>query len=177
MPSKKKVAAKKKVAKKKAAKKKVAKKTVAKKTVAKKKVELKTKPTKQSVTAFLNAVPHDTRRKDAKVVAKLMRDATGKRPKLWGSSIVGYGDWTYTYASGRSGDWFEVGFSPRKANLVLYLLHCGADFSDHLARLGKHKHGKGCLYLNTLADVDLDVLREMIELAVATRRDGEPEAG
>ena len=135
-----------------------------------KKAQLKTQPTKQSVTAFLNGVEHQTRRKDAKVVAKLMREATGKRARMWGTSIVGYGDWTYTYASGRSGDWFEVGFSPRKANLALYLLHCGADFSDHLARLGKHKRGKGCLLINTLADIDLDVLREIVELAVATRR-------
>ena len=142
----------------------------AKKKTAAKKAELKTKPTGESVAEFLAAVPNETRRKDAKTVDRLMRKATGKRPKLWGSSIVGYGAWTYSYASGRSGDWFEVGFAPRKANLVLYLLHCGADFSDHLARLGKHKAGKGCLYLGSLANVDLDVLADMIELAVATRR-------
>lgn len=119
--------------------------------------EPKTQKTKASVAAFLAAVDDETRRKDAKAVDKMFREITGEKPAMWGPSIVGYGE--YESATGK---WPRAGFSPRKANLVLYVL---ADFKERdvlLKRLGKHKTGKACLYINKLADVDESVLRALI---------------
>lgn len=121
----------------------------------------KTVATKASVKDFLDAVENETRRKDAKAVDKMMREASGVKPAMWGPSIVGYGSYHYKYESGREGDFLKIGFSPRKANLVLYgLLAKGSDAL--LKKLGKHKLGKGCLYLNDLEDVDEAVLRRLI---------------
>jgi hypothetical protein len=128
--------------------------------------ELKTKKTQASVAAFLNGIENEQKRKDAKAIAKMMREATGTRPKMWGTSIVGFGDHRYKYASGREGDWFLTGFSPRKQNLTLYVMYGLKGHAKLLKRLGKHKTGKGCLYINKLADVDTDVLRELIALSV-----------
>jgi hypothetical protein len=119
--------------------------------------EPKTQRTKASVAAFLAAVQDDTRRKDAKTVDKLFRELTGEKPAMWGPSIVGYGEYTTP-----SGPWPRVGFSPRKANLVLYVL---ADFKERdtlLKKLGKHKTGVACLYINKLADIDEAVLRDLM---------------
>lgn len=132
--------------------------------------ENKTRPNTQSVTAFLNGLENETRRRDARVVARLMRTVTGKRARMWGPNIVGYDEYHYRYDSGREGDFFMVGFSPRKANLVLYIVPGFREYADLLARLGKHKTGKSCLYVNKLADVDLDVLTTLIRLSVEHMR-------
>ena len=132
--------------------------------------ENKTKPTNVSVAAFIGALTDDTQRADAKALVKLMQKATGEKAKMWGSSIIGFGAYHYTYGSGREGDMPIVGFSPRKAATVLYI-QAGASTSQPLmAKLGKHTTGKGCLYIKKLADVDLKVLEELIDKAVAARR-------
>jgi hypothetical protein len=129
--------------------------------------ELKTKPNDGDVEAFLAAVPDARRRSDSLVLLDLFRTVTGAPPKMWGTAIVGFGDYHYAYASGREGDWFVTGFSPRKQNLTLYCMGGYEPHGEVLARLGKHKLGKGCLYINRLQDVDLDVLRELITTTVA----------
>jgi hypothetical protein len=132
--------------------------------------ENKTRPNSQSVSAFLNGIENETRRRDARVVARLMRTATGKRARIWGEKIVGYGKYRYRYDSGREGENFMVGFSPRKSKMVLYIVPGFRDYADLLARLGKHKTGKSCLYINKLADVDLDVLATLIRLSIEHMR-------
>lgn len=125
------------------------------------KYKAKTAPTNVSVSAFIAAVGNDTRRADAKQLLKLMADVTGWKPKMWGPSIIGFGAYHYTYDSGHSGSICALGFSPRKASLVVYAAHFPG--RDALMRqLGKHKSGKGCLYINKLADVDLAVLRKLL---------------
>ena len=125
----------------------------------------KTVPTELDPADFVAAVEHDGRRADAEVLLDLMERVTGCPPKMWGPSIVGYDQYHYVYESGREGDFMKVGFSPRKANMVLYLLPGYDDAGEMLDRLGKHKIGKSCLYVNKLADVDLDVLEELIVTA------------
>ncbi len=122
----------------------------------------KTVATDADVTAFLHAVDHPTRRADALTLDALFRQITGWEPRLWGPSIVGYGQYHYRYDSGREGDFLATGFSPRKANLSIYIMPGYSDYADILSRLGKHKTGAACLYINKLADVDLDVLAELI---------------
>ncbi len=128
--------------------------------------ELKTKPNKASVKAFIDGVEDEQRRKDARAILKLMKEVTGKRPKMWGPSIVGFGSYHYKYASGREGDWFVAGFSPRKQNMTLYIMSGFKGHDKLLAKLGKHKTGKACLYINKLEDVDLKVLRELVKRSV-----------
>jgi hypothetical protein len=132
--------------------------------------ELKTKPNDGDVEAFLAAVPDARRRSDSLVLLDLFRTVTGEHAKMWGTAIVGFGDSHYAYASGREGDWFITGFSPRKQNLTLYCMGGYEPHGEVLARLGKHKLGKGCLYINRLQDVDIDVLRELITTTVAAAR-------
>lgn len=124
--------------------------------------EPKTQRTKASVATFIAAVEDETRRKDAKALDKMFREITGEKPAMWGPSIVGYGAYRYKYDSGRVGVWPRTGFSPRKANLVVYVMPGFHEHDGLLKRLGKHKTGKSCLYINRLADVDEDVLRELI---------------
>lgn len=125
--------------------------------------ELKTKKNETSVTEFLNQVPQATKREDAFEILNMMERITGEKPKMWGASIVGFGDYHYKYASGREGDWFICGFSPRKASFSLYLMNCDLSQASHLLEnLGKHKAGKGCLYINKLADVNKEVLKKLI---------------
>ncbi|MDA1009947.1 MAG: DUF1801 domain-containing protein [Chloroflexi bacterium] len=122
--------------------------------------EIKTKPTDVSVDAFLDGVEHPMRRADGKAVHAMMERVTGEPAVMWGPSIVGFGSYHYRYASGHEGDMCRVGFSPRSANLVLYV----GGFPEYealLAKLGKHKRSKACLYLNKLADVDPAVLEEI----------------
>ena len=119
--------------------------------------ELKTKKTRASVAAFIDAVEDSTRRKDAKAIDKMFRDITGEKPAMWGPSIIGYGSY-----DSPSGAWPRSGFSPRKANLVLYVLSDYGGREALLNKLGKHKTGRACLYINKLADVDEGVLRELI---------------
>jgi len=126
--------------------------------------EIKTQKTTASVEDFINNVEHEGKRKDAFEILEMMKAITGEQPKMWGPSLIGFGDVRYKYASGREGDWFKVGFSPRKANISLYLMGCDVSKADEmLSRLGKHKTGKGCLYVNKLADIDTNVLKEMIK--------------
>lgn len=126
--------------------------------------ELKTKKNEASVEDFINTVEHEGRRNDSFEILKMMKNITGEQPKMWGTSIIGFGDLHYKYASGREGDWMRIGFSPRKANISLYISGCDVSMHEKLlAKLGKHKTGKGCLYINKLADVDKEVLKEMIK--------------
>ena len=124
--------------------------------------ELKTRPNDRSVEAFLASVPDERRRKDAQEILELMKEITGEEPRMWGPSIVGFGSYHYRYASGREGDWFRTGFSPRKQSLTLYLMSGFEGHDELLARLGGHRTGKGCLYLKRLEEVDRSVLAELI---------------
>ena len=128
--------------------------------------EAKTQKTKASVAAFLDAIESDTQRRDAKTLDKLLREATGEKPAMWGPSIVGYGDQPLTYASGHSTNWPRVAFSPRKTALTLYLTCDIAAYADLTAKLGKHSTGKGCLYIKKLADVDEAVLRKLVAVCL-----------
>jgi hypothetical protein len=123
--------------------------------------ETKTKPTDVRVDDFLDAVPDPVRRADGKTVDAMMRRVTGLDPVMWGPTIVGYGSYHYRYDSGHSGDACRMGFSPRKAELVLYELAGRPGIEADLAQLGKHRGGKGCLYIRKLADVNLDVLERI----------------
>ena len=136
-------------------------------------VENKTKLTKVSPAAFLAKVDGDQRRKDCRELVALMRDVTGQPPKMWGSSIVGFDRYHYRYESGREGDSLLTGFSPRKQELVLYL-GPGLENKKLMAKLGKHKTGKGCLYLRTLDDIDPTVLRALVAESVAAMRQRYP---
>ena len=128
--------------------------------------KLKTQKTNASVSAFLKSIADDDRRKDCQTLVRVMKRAVGAEPKMWGSSIVGFGHYHYKYASGRENDWFLAGFSPRKQDLTLYIM-AGFDRYDALmTKLGKHKTGKSCLYLKRLADVDVAVLEELISASV-----------
>ena len=122
----------------------------------------KTQPTSESVQAFLDTVQPERRRSDAQALDRLFREVTGFEPVMWGPSIIGYGAYHYVYASGREGDFLATGFAPRKSALSLYIMPGYQDFGDLLDRLGKHKHGRACLYINKLADVDQQVLAELI---------------
>ncbi|HTS38589.1 MAG TPA: DUF1801 domain-containing protein [Candidatus Solibacter sp.] len=132
--------------------------------------ENKTKPTKISVAKFISAITDSTQRSDAKALAKLMQEATGEKPQMWGPSIIGFGSCHYRYESGREGDMPIVGFSPRKAATVLYSVLC-SDAKAMLPKLGKYSTGKGCLYIKKLADVDAKVLQAMVVTAVAEKRE------
>jgi len=127
--------------------------------------ELKTKLNDASVEAFLNSVENEKRRTDGFAVLKMMQEITGEAPKMWGASIIGFGSYHYKYASGREGDWMRVGFSPRKQNLSLYLTNGFSNKEKLMSGLGKFKTGKGCLYINKLEDVDLDVLKDLIQVS------------
>lgn len=129
------------------------------------KAELKTKETTASVDAFIDKQPEAVAA-DCRVIAKLMGKATGEEPRMWGPAIVGFGRYHYTGASGREGEWMITGFSPRKANLSLYILSGLDKETALLAKLGKHTTGKGCLYIKRLSDVDLKVLEQLIEKGV-----------
>jgi hypothetical protein len=129
--------------------------------------ELKTTPNEQSVEEFLNSVADEKKRQDCLAVLDLMKKATGAEPKMWGSSIVGFGEYHYKYESGREGDWFLTGFSPRKQNLTLYIMAGFTRYDELMAQLGKYKTGKSCLYIKKLEDVNMDVLRKLVVESVA----------
>lgn len=128
--------------------------------------ELKTQANDGSVEAFLGGIENERRRAECFVLLRLMEEVTGEKGVMWGSSIVGFGRCHYRYESGREGDWFLAGFSPRKQNLTLYIMGGFEGYEGMLARLGKYKTGKSCLYVNKLADVDVDVLREVVQRSV-----------
>jgi len=130
----------------------------------------KTKPNKTSVTAFISGIEDEQKRRDAKKVAAMMREATGSRAKMWGANIVGYGQYHYKYDSGREGDFMIAGFSPRKQALTLYVIPGFKHFEELMSKLGKYKTGKSCLYIKRLSDVDEKVLRRLIVASVKYRR-------
>jgi hypothetical protein len=123
--------------------------------------EIKTKPTPVSVNDFIDAVDHPARREDARTICAMLERVTGEPPRMWGPSIIGFGSYHYRYDSGHEGDMCRLGFSPRKAQTVLYVLTQDPGQEERLARLGKYKTGKSCLYVNKLSDVDLHVLEEI----------------
>jgi hypothetical protein len=131
-----------------------------------KKTELKTQVNEASVEDFLNTVEDEQARKDCLEILKMMKQVTKEEPKMWGASIVGFGSYHYKGASGREGDWFLTGFSPRKQNLTLYLNHGFEVHEDLLKKLGKYKTGMGCLYVKKLDDVDKKVLKELVTESV-----------
>jgi hypothetical protein len=128
--------------------------------------ELKTKKNKVSVEVFLNKIENEKRKKDSFAVLELLKKCTKSEPSMWGLSIVGFGNYHYKYASGREGDWFKVGFSPGKQNMTLYIMTGFSRHEEIMKRLGKHKIGKSCLYINKLEDVNLSVLEELVESSV-----------
>lgn len=134
-------------------------------------VEIKTKPTAASVEDFINNVTDEQKRKDSLVIMEMMKEATGEEPVLWSSSIIGFGNKRYkSAATGREVDWLLIGFSPRKANLSLYISIGIKEHAAALEKLGKHKTGVGCLYINKLEDIDLNVLKGMIEVSVKGKK-------
>jgi hypothetical protein len=128
--------------------------------------EPKTKKTAASVDDFLAGISPEKKRGDALAICELMKKVTKEEPKMWGTSIVGFGSYHYKYASGQEGDWPLVGFSPRKQNLTLYLMPGFESHDEFLAKLGKHKTGKSCLYINTLDDIHLPTLKALIQRSV-----------
>jgi len=132
--------------------------------------ELKTKKNNASVAAFLNDVRDKSKRADCKVIAKMMREVTGKRAKMWGTSIVGFDSYDYTYGSGRSGSWHICGFSPRAQNIAIYIMPGFDKFGKMMDKLGKFKTGKSCLYIKKLDDVNHKVLSNLIAASVREMR-------
>lgn len=134
--------------------------------------ELKTQPNDGDVHAFIAGLENDQTRRDCQALLELMQEISGAAPQMWGDSIVGFGKYRYKYASGQTGEWFRVGFAPRKQNLTLYLMggiyvaQNAAEGQNLLTQLGKHKLGKGCLYIKKLSDVDMGVLRELVQHTV-----------
>lgn len=129
--------------------------------------DLKTKPSDQSVEAYLNSIEPQKKREDSLAILKLMQEITGEQPQMWGDSIVGFGSYHYKYASGREGDWFLTGFAPRKQNLTLYIMAGFDNYDELMDKLGKHTTGKSCLYIKKLEDINLDILRQLIAESVA----------
>lgn len=136
--------------------------------------ELKTTPGKESVAAFIDAVEDERKREDCKALVAMMRKATGCKPVLWGGGIVGFDRYRYRYDSGREGEWFIVGFAPRKQALTVYIMPGFEPFADLLGKLGKHSTSKSCLYIKRLADVDVDVLEALVEASVVEMRTRHP---
>lgn len=128
--------------------------------------ENKTQQNDASVDQFLASVEDPTKRSDTESIVKMMGEVTGYPAKMWGTSIIGFGKYTYHYKSGRSGEWSLVGVSPRARNISVYIMPGFGNYDDLMGRLGKHKTGKSCLYINRLSDVDTDVLRELISKSV-----------
>lgn len=134
------------------------------------KYELKTKKNNASVAAFLNTIEEPQKRADAKQIDKIMRELTGYKPKMWGASIIGYGTYHYKYPSGQEGDWMMTGFSPRKANLTIYVMPGYLDLADLLKKLGPHSMGKSCLYIKRLDDIHIPTLKKIIKYGVTYMR-------
>jgi hypothetical protein len=136
--------------------------------------EIKTKPTKFSVAAFIDGLTDPARRADAKALVKMMQSAAGEKPKMWGPSIIGFASHHYRYESGREGDMPVIAFSPRKVATVLYGMTGSSEAASLLAKLGKHTTGKGCLYIKKLADVDQRVLVALVVKSLAAKRERHP---
>ncbi len=133
--------------------------------------DLKTVPNQQSVDAFIDSIEPEWKRGDAREMLRLIGEITGEKPTMWGNSIVGFGNYHYKYESGREGDWFLAGFSPRKQNMTVYMMG-GFDGQDGmLEKLGKHKKSVGCLYIKKLVDIDINILGKMIRKSVKTLKE------
>ena len=128
--------------------------------------QLKTQRNSTSVKSFIDTVPDEQRRKDARAVSAIMQDVTGEKPAMWGTSIVGFGSYHYKYDSGQEGDWPLVGFSPRKDSLTLYIMPGFAEYGGLLEKLGKHKKGVSCLYIKSLDDVHVPTLKTLVRQSV-----------
>lgn len=128
---------------------------------------LKTVPNDQSVDAFLASIDDSRKQEDCRTLVAMMKEATGAPARMWGDAIVGFGLYQYKYASGRAGEWFLTGFSPRKQALTLYIMSGFDEYDELMAALGKHSTGKSCLYVKRLADVDMAVLHELVTRSVA----------
>ena len=128
--------------------------------------ELKTKATENSVQNFLKQITNETTLKDCEQICELMEVVSKSNGRMWGSAIIGFGDYQYCNSSGKTEDWFMMGFSPRKTNITLYIMRFEGDIKEEvLSQLGKHKRGKGCIYIKTLADINFEVLKEMCEVS------------
>lgn len=138
--------------------------------------ENKTQQNDASVEAFLNTVEDEKKRADCFMLVQLMQEVTGEPPKMWGDAIIGFGKYHYKYESGREGEYFIAGFSPRKANITLYMITGFEDYDNLLEKLGKHKTGKSCLYINRLTDVNTDTLRELVKSSTEQARALYPDA-
>lgn len=134
--------------------------------------DLKTRMNDSSVECFLSSVENEKRREDSFKILEIMKKVTGEEPKMWGDSIVGFGSYHYKYASGREGDWFITGFSPRKQNLTVYIMSGFTRYDELLSQLGKHKTGKSCLYINKLEDIKTEVLEKLITESVTAVKKG-----
>ena len=128
--------------------------------------ELKTKRNKGNVESFLNNIADEKKRHDSFIILESMKQVTGTEPEMWGESIIGFGSYHYKYKSGREGDWFLTGFSPRVQNLTLYIMAGFDEYDQLLSKLGKHSTGKSCLYIKKIEDVDVDVLKELVKRSV-----------
>ncbi|MGF1556769.1 DUF1801 domain-containing protein [Paucihalobacter sp.] len=129
---------------------------------------LKTQPNNVNVLDFLNSVENEQRQEDCKILLELFTELTNEIPKMWGESIVGFGSYHYKYDSGREGDWFLTGFSPRKQNLTIYIIAGFNEYNDILQKLGKFKTSSSCLYVNKLSDIDIDQLKMLVKKSVDT---------
>lgn len=138
-----------------------------------KKNQNKTVPTAVDPYDYVAAIEDETKRQDSEWLIETMKSLTGEPPVMWGPSIIGFGNYHYVYESGREGDMMELGFSPRKANISVYLMSGVAREEEHLAKLGKHKLGKSCLYIKRLSDVDKDVLKDMLASSLAKIKNGD----
>ncbi|MCU0427190.1 MAG: DUF1801 domain-containing protein [Candidatus Kapabacteria bacterium] len=134
----------------------------------------KTAPTSESVTAFLSTVADETRKQDCFALLDLMSSVSGEEAVMWGASIVGFGKYRYKYASGREGEHCPIGFSPRKNDLVIYMISGYEDSTEELAQLGKHKLGKSCLYIKRLSDIDVNVLEKMLRESLKRTKERYP---
>jgi len=129
--------------------------------------ELKTKMNDSNIVEFLNGIANEDRKKDCFKLLEIMKQCTDETPKMWGKSIVGFGSYHYKYDSGREGDWFLTGFSPRKQNLTIYITAGFKEYDEIMKKLGKYKTGSSCLYVKKLSDIDIDELKILVEKSVA----------
>jgi hypothetical protein len=136
--------------------------------------DLKTKANQQSINAYLNTIEPQKKREDSFAILALMQEVSGEEPQMWGDKIVGFGHYQYKYASGREGDWFLVGFAPRKQNLTLYIMSGFDGYDELMSKLGKHSTGKSCLYIKKLEDIDQSILRQLIAQSIAPMKQSNP---
>lgn len=128
--------------------------------------EAKTQPTKESLKSYLSRIEDEARRKDCEIIASIMEHETGEKPVMWGTGIVGFGKYTYKYASGQTGDWPIIGFASRKTDITLYVMTGIDSVKELLKNLGKHKSSKACLYIKRLSDVDMPTLKAIVKESV-----------